>query len=155
MLCASSVSYTHLDVYKRQVLPSVWSENVRLDWELSNERIIINNKDLPGAVANNEYIVVDDDKHLPVERVSVLVVADNCDNDVIVTINTNGDWTNNTNVDMIYDKVIMGGYPKNYYDGTLEKIKFYGYNTKNSHMICIHEIEQCYVQKRLIFDDGG
>ena len=50
---------------------------------------IINNVDLPCAVVNNVYI---DDKHLPVERVSVLIVADNCDNDVIVTINTNGDW---------------------------------------------------------------
>ena len=37
------VSYTHLDVYKRQ-----------------------------------EYIVVDDDKHLPVGRVNVLVVAEYC-----------------------------------------------------------------------------
>ena len=58
------------------------------------------------VVVNNEY---SDDKHLPVERVSVLIVADNCDNDVIVTINTNGDWTNNTNVVMIFDKIIMGG----------------------------------------------
>ena len=89
------------------VLPSEWSENVQLDdesdnkqrnrvlelfrlsrdyeglvKELNNERIIINNKDLPGAVANDEYIVVDNDKHLPVGRISVLVVADKCDNDV-------------------------------------------------------------------------
>ena len=103
--------------YNKAVLPSVWSENVQLCWEsdhkkgkrvieifksnrgckvlvkkLNNERIIINNRDLPCAVVNNDYI--DDDKHLPSGRISVLVVADNCDNDVThlgVTINTNGD----------------------------------------------------------------
>ena len=77
------------------VLPSVWSENVKLDCEsdhekrervieifepnrgykglvkkLNKERIIVNNRDLP-CVINNDYID-DDNKHLPVVRVSVL-----------------------------------------------------------------------------------
>ena len=75
---------------------------------------IINNRDLPCAVANNDYDTNIDDKLLPVGRSSVLVVADKCDNEVThlgVTMNTNGDWIKNTNVDMIYDKVIMEGNP--------------------------------------------
>ena len=70
---------------------------------------IISNVDLPCAVVNNDYID-DDDKHSPAGRISVLVVADNCDNDVThlsVTINTNGDWTKNNNVNMAYDKIII------------------------------------------------
>ena len=66
-------------------------------------------------------------------------------------MNTNEDWTKNTNADLAHDKVIMGGNPKNYYDGILEKMNFYGYYTNDSHMMCINEIEQCYMQKRFIF----
>ena len=87
-----------------------------------------------------------------------MCIRDRCDNDVTylgVTINTNGEWTKNTNVDMTYDKVIMGGNPTHYYYGTMEKTNLYGYYTKDSHMMCINKNEQCYVQKRLIFDDGG
>ena len=58
------------------------------------------------------------------------------------------------NVDMIYDKIIMRVNPMYYNYGTMEYIKFYGYNTQDSHMLRINKIEQCYVQKRLIFDDG-
>ena len=89
---------------------------------------------------NNDYID-NNNINLPVERVSVLVTADTYSdeklNDVIVIINTDGDLTKNINVNMIYDKVIMGGYPKNYYYGTMEHINFYGHYTKDSHM-CIH-----------------
>ena len=63
-------------------------------------------------------------------------------------------WTKNNNVKLIYDAVTMRENPMHYSYGTMEKTNFYGHNTKNSHM-CIHEIEQCYAQKRLIFDDGG
>ena len=83
-----TVSYTHLDVYKRQVV-------------------------------NSEYI----DKHSPVGRVSALVVPDNCDNNVThlgLTMNTNGDWIKNNNVDLVYDKIEMGDDPKNYYYGIKE-----------------------------------
>ena len=92
-------------------------------------------------------------------RVSLLVTADNCSDekikDVIVTINTNGNWTKNTNVDMTYDKVIMGGNPMHYYYGILNKMNFYGYYTNNSHMMNVNKNEMCYVGIRLIFDDGG
>ena len=49
------------------------------------------------------------DRYVPVGRISVLVVADNCDEVTYlgVTINTNGDLTKNTNADMTYNK--MGG----------------------------------------------
>ena len=56
---------------------------------------------------------------------------------------------------MIYDKIIMGGNPMPYYYGTMEKTNVYGYYTNDSHMMCINKIEQCYVNIRLIFDDGG
>ena len=83
-----SVSYTHL--LNNVVLPSVWSENVKLGWErddnernrvieifnltrgykglaekLHNERIMINNRDLPfstGVIAKDDYIGVDNNK---------------------------------------------------------------------------------------------
>ena len=42
-----------------------------------------------------------------------------------------------------------------YYCGTMEKTKFYGYNTRDSHMMCTNKNEMCYVKERLIFDDGG
>ena len=67
-------------------------------------------------------------------RVNVLVVAEYCDNYVIVITNTDGDFIKNTNVNLIYDKIILGGNPKDYYFGTMEKVSSYGYKTKNSRM---------------------
>ena len=181
-LCLSGTARWCLN---KVVLPSVWSENMKwcgIESNYERDRVIklfrlsrdyvgfvreinierndyiVNNVDLLCSVVNkdNDYI---DDEYVPVGRVSVLVIADNCDNNVIylgITKNTNGDLTNNTNVDMIYDKVIVGGNPRYYYYfGTIEKINFYGYYKKDSHMLCINKIEQCYVKKRLIFDDGG
>ena len=86
---------------------------------------IKNNRDLP-CLINNDYID-DNNIHLPVARVSVLVTADNNSDEklknVILTMNTNGDCTKNTNVDMTYDKVMMGGNPMHYYYyGTMEEI---------------------------------
>ena len=82
---------------------------------LNNERIMINNRDLPFStcvVAKDDYIEADNNKHLPVVRVSALVTADNYSdekiNDSIVTNETNGDLTKNNNADMDYDKIIMG-----------------------------------------------
>ena len=53
----------------------------------------------------------DNNIHLPVVRVSVLVTADTYSdeklNDVIVITNTDGDLTKNNNADLIYDVVIM------------------------------------------------
>ena len=114
-------------------------------------------KNLP-CLINNNYID-DNNIRLPVERVSVLVTADvYCDknlNDMIEIINTDGDLTKNDNVYMIYDKVIRGGNPEDYYYGTMEYINLYGYYTNDSHMMCINKIEMCYIKIRLIFDDGG
>ena len=62
------------------------------------------------------------DRYVPVARVSVLVIADNCDNNVIylgITKNTDGDLTKNNNVDLVYDKIMMGGNPMYYYYGTM------------------------------------
>ena len=83
------------------------------------------------------------------------VVAEYCNNDVLVITNTYGDFIKNTNVNLIYDKIIMGGTPIYYYSGTMEKISSYGYKTKKSRMLCISKIEHCYIETRLIFDDGG
>ena len=122
--------------------------------KMNIKRIMVNNVDLPCTVVNNVYI---DDKYLPVGRSSVLVVADNCDDVTYlgVTTETYGDLTKNNNVDLIYDIVIRGGNTKYYYYGRMEHINLYGYYTKDSHMLCTNKIEQCYVKKRLIFDDGG
>ena len=82
--------------YNKVVLPSVWIENVRLDWEsdnnernrvieifklnrgykgLNNERIIIKNGDLPFStcvVSKEDCIESDNNKHLPVVRLVYL-----------------------------------------------------------------------------------
>ena len=63
--------------------------------------------------------------------------------DLIMNIITNGDWTEINNVDLVYD-----------YYGKMNKLKFYGYYTQDGHM-CVNKIENCYVEPRLIFDDGG
>ena len=60
--------------------------------------------------------------------------------------NTYGDRIEITNVDRFYESIGNNGM-KYYVDK--------GYNTNDSHMLCINEIEMCYVQQRLIFDDGG
>ena len=65
------------------------------------------------AVVNDNYID-NDDKHLPVVRISALVADDYSNestNYLNVTENTNGDLTKNTDVDMAYDKIIMGDNP--------------------------------------------
>ena len=106
---------------------------------------IINNRDLPCAVLD-DYNINNNDKYVPVGRISVLVVADICDNNVTylgVTINTNGDWTKNNNADLAYDEIIMGGNPKNYYSGIMEKTNFYGYYTNDSHMMNVNKNEMC------------
>ena len=163
------------------VLPSVWNENVKCyekycdesDYEREKElecfklnrsykelieslniNIMVNNVDLPCTVVNNVYI---EDKHLSVGRVNVLVVTDNCDDVTYlgVTTETYGDLTKNNNVDLVYDKIIMGGNPMYYYYGTMEHINLYGYYTNDSHMMCINKIEKCYKKIRLLYDDGG
>ena len=59
-------------------------------------------------VINDNYIDIDDNKHLPVVSVSVLVTADDYSdknrNDLIVTNDTEGDLTI-PDVDMTYDKI--------------------------------------------------
>ena len=73
---------------------------------------------------------------------------------MIVITNTDGDLTKNNNVNLIYNAVTMRGNPIYYYFGTIEHINFYGHDTQDSHILCINKIEKCYVQKRLIFEDG-
>ena len=43
-------------------------------------------RDRTCAVVNDDYIDVDDDKHLPVERISVLVTADYYDEEMITDL---------------------------------------------------------------------
>ena len=84
------------------------------------------------------------------------IVVDDCNNDVmVITKNTDGGFIKNTNVDLIYDKIILGGNPIDYYFGIMEKISSCGYKTKNNHMWHINKIEKCYIKTRLNFDDGG
>ena len=93
--------------------------------KLNSERSITNNKDLPCAVVDDDYIDVDDEKHLPAVRISALVTDDGYSVEMVnylrVTENTNGDQTENTNVDLAYDKIIKGDNPGNYYYGIMEK----------------------------------
>ena len=164
------------------LLPSVWSEKVKLGWErdynernrvieifqlnigykglvgkLNNERIIMNNRDLPCVTANNDYIEADNNIHLPVVS-SVLVANDGYNdenvNHLIVTNDTDGDLTI-PYVDKAYDKIIMGDNPGNYYTGIMEKTNLCGYYIKNSNVINLNKSELCIFNIRLIFDDGG
>ena len=45
--------------------------------------------------------------------------------------------------------------PIDYYFGIMEKIKFYGHYTENSHMMNANKIDKCYTKIRLLYDDGG
>ena len=114
--------------------------------KLNNERIITNNKDLPCVVVNDGYIGIDDDKHLPVVRISILVTADGYSDESInylnVTENTNGDWTKHTNVDLGYDK-IMGENPGDYYYGKMDKKDLNGYYINGNHTMYVNKNEMC------------
>ena len=98
-------------------------------------------------------------KHLPVVRISILVTADGYSdeniNDLIVTNDTDGDLTTNTDVDMAYDKIIMGDDPGNYYYGIMEKTSLYGYDINNSNIMNLNKNESHIFNIRPIFDDGG
>ena len=56
---------------------------------------------------------------------------------------TTGDLTRILNVDLFHD-----------YFYKTDEFDFCGYDTQNSNM-CINKIEKCYLNQRLIFDDGG
>ena len=57
---------------------------------------------------------------------------------------------------MVYDKIIiMGSNPMYNHCGKMNKLKFYGYYTHDSHMRYVNKFEKCYVKPRLLFDDGG
>ena len=75
--------------------------------------------------------------------IHIYVVMNEKITDLIMNITTNGDWTEINNVDLVYD-----------YCGKMNKLKFYGYYTQDSHM-CVNKIENCYLKPRLIFDNGG
>ena len=75
------------------------------------------------AVVNDNYID-NEDKLLPVVRISTLVAIDDYSDEninyLIVTNDTEGDLTI-PDVDMTYDKVIMGDNPGDYYYGKMDK----------------------------------
>ena len=99
-----SVSYTHLDVYKRQVQRLNMG---RVDYM----------KDLPCAVNVDDYFddTTVDNKHLPCD---VIDIVDEYDDEIItclvMTNNTKGDWTKITNIDKFYDLTIRSN-PVNCY----------------------------------------
>ena len=78
-----------------------------------------------------------------------IYLNDNDYNDLIKMINpivnefNDGDLTKTPNVDWFYE-----------YLNKLNEFSLYGYNTQNSHL-CGNTIEQCYVEPRLIWNDGG
>ena len=100
------------------------------------------------TVVNDNYIN-NGDKHLPVMRVSVLVTADNYSNkkinDSIVTNDANGDLTKNNNADLVYDKIILGDNPRDYYYGKMNNKDLNGYYTNDSHMVyvCLLYTSRC------------
>ena len=128
------------------ILPSEWSENVK--WVVRESDYIERNRVIElfnvkkgcrefvertnnikyvhyegnSTVIDDNCIDIDDNKHLPVVSVSVLVTADEYSdkniNDLIVTNDTEGDLTL-PDVDMTYDKIINGDNPWNYYYGCL------------------------------------
>ena len=91
-------------------------------------------------------------------RISILATADGYSdeniNDLIATNDTEGDITI-PDVDMAYDKIIMGDDPGNYYYGIMEKTNFYGYYINNSNIMNLNKNEMYGNNIRLIFDDGG
>ena len=107
------------DVYKRQELVK----------RLNIERVDYM-KDLPCGVinvANDDNTV--DNKHLPRDRIRVLVADDDYDDELItyliVTKNTKGDWTINDG-DKFYD-LIIGSNPVNYCCGIMDKASLNGH----------------------------
>ena len=126
-----------------------------------NDDYIINSVDLPcvvmSTVANDDYLV--EKKYLPGDRISVLITADYYDDEIInyltVTKNTKGDWIKNTKVDRLNDKIIMGNDPINYYYGLMDEVDLKGHYIKKCNIMNLNKNENCYVNIRLIFDDGG
>ena len=114
--------------------------------------------DSPCVVVNDDYIDIEGDKHLPVVRISVLVIDDGYNDEninyLIVTNDTEGALTI-PDVDTAYDKIIMGDDPGNYYYVIVEKTSFYGYYINNSNILNLNKNELCMFNIRLIFDDGG
>ena len=73
---------------------------------------------------------IDNNKHVPWSRISVLVVGDNWDDDVTylgLITNTDRDRTKIINLDKVYE-IIIRNNPIDYY-GIMEKTNSYGYYT--------------------------
>ena len=140
-------------MYKRQVLPSAWSEKVRCgcvsDFERKkevemfklkrgygelvktlNSKRINKIKDLPSAVNVDDYF--DDttvgDKHLPGVIIDVVDEYDDIITYLRVTNNIKVDWTKITNIDKFYE-IIIRKNPTDYY-GIMNNTDLTGYYIK-------------------------
>ena len=171
IFCASGKSRWNNN---KVVLPSAWSERenvkcyekycdernrerqteifkVNRDYEILVQSLCIEREeqiDSPSKIEIDNYF--DDtcinNNNLPDVLMSIVNEYDEKINYLMLYENTYGDRIEITNVDRFYESIGNNGM-KYYVDK--------GYYTNDSHMLCINEIEMCYVQKRLIFDDGG
>ena len=95
------------------------------------------------------------DRHLPCDVIDVVV--DDYDHEIItylvMTKNTKGDWTKNTNVDKFYE-IIMWNDPVSSY-GIMDKTNLMSYYINSNNMVNVNQTEMCYGNVRLNFDNGG
>ena len=141
-----SVSYTHLDVYKRQERERV-SNIVDLPCYEDSAEINNNNVDnyiecLP--VHRRGVLIIDDFK---MERLKYTRVIDN---------NTDGDKAKINDLDRIYDLIIMWDNPVNYYVGFMEQFEILeNHYINNNNEWSVSKDDKYYIKIRLLHDDGG
>ena len=87
-----------------------------------------------------------------------ILVVDDYNDELITDLmadNTKGDGTKNTKVDMICDRIIIWNNPINYFYGLMDETNLKGHYIKKCNIMSVINNEKCYVNIRLIFDDGG
>ena len=119
-------------------------------------------KNLPceviSTVENDDYFDDIENKHLPGDKIGVLVADVGYDKEIItylmgITKNTNGDGTKLTNVDKVYE-IIKRNNPINY-NGIMNDINLMGYYSNNKNVMYVDKNDLCYKYIRYLYDDGG
>ena len=72
---------------------------------------------------------------------------------MMLTNNTDGDWTKITNIDKVYE-IIKGKNPINY-NGRMNAIELMGYYNNNKKKLSVSKNEKCYKKIRLLYNHGG
>ena len=139
-----AVSYTHLDVYKRQV-----------DGEIKLFKVGRNYKELVGRLGIER---VENIEILPCVKADIAAVDDDVVNDefityLVVTDYTKGDMTI-LDRDQLYDKMIWNN-PINYNDIVENYEKLNNHYVDNNNIRYLIKNDVCRPKIRLLLDDGG